>query len=337
MRKFILLLIIFFLVSTLFVSSVLAEEKMYYFISHQAPTEPFWSAVEKGWSDAIALLPGVKGEFAAPQWGHANVPEMLGVIESALASNPDGLAVVMSNPQMLDDPVRTAINNGISIVAVNTIDPRPEGERIPYKTYIGENSYEMGKLAANTVIEKFKEIYGRAPKGAIFLNHAPGVVCMELRGNGVKDACKEHGVEKIEVVEVQYDPGKVIETVRAYTTKYKDTEIVITGASMVSHFSAVSLKENNKLGNINQPAKEGNVFVGGIDVNPDLLKDIMNGDVVCTVDQQPYTQGFMAAIALYLDDTLKIAPVGNINTGPNLILEHNAADILEQAEKGYRG
>jgi len=46
-----------------------------------------------------------------------------------VASNPDGLAVAVTEPGALAGAINKAIEQGIPVIAFNVSDPRPEGER----------------------------------------------------------------------------------------------------------------------------------------------------------------------------------------------------------------
>ena len=57
------------------------------------------------------------------------------LLEQAIATNPDGLAVPIVSSEAFDGPLRKAIEKGIPVVAFNIPDQRPKEERIPYLTY----------------------------------------------------------------------------------------------------------------------------------------------------------------------------------------------------------
>ena len=60
---------------------------------------------------------------------------------------------------------------------------------------------------------------------------------------------------------------------------------------------------------------------GGVDLSPDLLDDIEAGDVLFTIDQQQYLQGYISVVALYLNVTNQNTLGGGlpINTGPGFV------------------
>ncbi|GAG58189.1 unnamed protein product, partial [marine sediment metagenome] len=50
------------------------------------------------------------------------------MLNSAIATKPDGIAVTITDPAALDAPLRKAIAAGIPVIAINVPDPRPEAE-----------------------------------------------------------------------------------------------------------------------------------------------------------------------------------------------------------------
>lgn len=305
------------------------EKPTFHLLTHGIAGDVFWSTVAKGWRDACELY-GIDGKFV-PVRLEDNVAEMLGNMESVVAHGSDGIACPISDHKMLENPIATAIEKGIPVVAVNTRDFRPAGERIPYLVYVGEGSYETGKANAEAVLEKFQQLAGRAPKHAIYMVHAVGVQCLEERGVGMQEVFEQAGTRFTKVA-CKFNPTTTQEAIRAFIANNPDVETIHSGCSLVAHWSMEMLKQMGKLGNVNESFKEGNVYVGGIDMDELLLRDIRNGDVMITVDQQPYMQGYYAAVLLYLYDKYGMLPANDILTGPYLVDQSNAQQRIEQLQ-----
>ena len=80
------------------------------------------------------------------------------------------------------------------------------------------------------------------------------------------------------------------------------------------------------------------VTIGAVDLSSDILDDIAAGDVLFTIDQQQYLQGYVSVLALYLNVTNKNTLGGGlpINTGPGFVDKSNAAAVKELVAKGTR-
>ncbi len=60
-----------------------------------------------------------------------------------------------------------------------------------------------------------------------------------------------------------------------------------------------------------------------------------SGYIQAHVDQQPYMQGFMPVMEVYLAKTVGLTPA-DINTGLGLALPEQADEIAKMAAKGLR-
>lgn len=334
--RIILLTILTIIVFSLISFSSLAEEPEYtfYYVTHCLPSDPFWAAQYKGMMDACKRY-NIKGVYVGSKVS-GDVGELLGNLELAIASKPDGIATCITDALPLDEPLREAIKNGIPIVASNVRDFRPSEERIPYLIYVGEDSFQSGATAANVLVKKFQEIYGRPPKASMFAIHEPGNVVQEMRAQGAMDVLGKAGVKFVEKVDVTYDPGKVQESIRAYLETHPDCESIHTGNISVAHWAIQVLEEMGKLGNVDKPAKEGNVFVAGIDTSPEGSQDIIDGNLVCTIDQQPYLQGYMVMELLYFWNKYRLLPANDISTGPFVVDRSNVTELLDLVKAGIR-
>ena len=73
----------------------------------------------------------------------------------------------------------------------------------------------------------------------------------------------------------------------------------------------------------------------GFDLSPDTLRLIKQGYIRCTVDQQPYIQGFYPVIQLTLSLRYGIVP-SDIDTGAAIIDRSNVDQVIELTKKKYR-
>ena len=79
----------------------------------------------------------------------------------------------------------------------------------------------------------------------------------------------------------------------------------------------------------------GKIIVGGFDVESDVLQEMKSGYIQAHADQQPYMQGFMPVMEVYLAKTVGLAP-SDIDTGNGIVLADQADAITAQAAKGLR-
>ena len=79
----------------------------------------------------------------------------------------------------------------------------------------------------------------------------------------------------------------------------------------------------------------GKIIVGGFDVESDVLQEMKSGYIQAHADQQPYMQGFMPVMEVYLAKTVGLAP-SDIDTGNGLVVPSQAGSIAAMAAKGLR-
>ena len=79
----------------------------------------------------------------------------------------------------------------------------------------------------------------------------------------------------------------------------------------------------------------GKVLLGGFDLVPEVLEQMKKGYVQVQVDQQPYMQGFMPVMEVYLAKTVGLAP-SDIDTGQGIVTPDMVDSIMALASKGLR-
>jgi simple sugar transport system substrate-binding protein len=79
----------------------------------------------------------------------------------------------------------------------------------------------------------------------------------------------------------------------------------------------------------------GKVLLGGFDLVPEVLEQMKTGYVQVQVDQQPYMQGFMPVMQVYLSKTIGLAP-SDIDTGQGIVTPGMVDAIMEKSAMGLR-
>ena len=292
-----------------------------YYISHGGPGDPWWGPVIKGAKLAGDLL-GVKVIYEGPE--KFSVQWLVNALEAAAAKNPDGIIITITDYKALDQPLRRVIEKGIPVIAVNVPDPRPEGERIPYMSYIGQDEYQAGYQLAKYVIKWFKENKGRPPKAAVIGIHEPGHLGLEARAKGIQDAFKEEGLTPPEKIDITTETTTAYSRFESYLVKHPDVEVIFTLGPLGAH-PAMKLIRDKGL--------QGKVYVATVDLDDQILKGIQDGIVIAAVSQQPFAQGFLPVVYMYLYLEYGILPPKHVPTGPTII-DKNTIDIIKkQIEK----
>lgn len=285
-------------------------EYTFYFVSHGVVGDVWWTPVIQGAQDAAKLLGVTVHYVGLERW---DLMLLKSNLEAAILAKPDGIILTITSYKVLDEPARKAIAQGIPIIAVNVPDPRPLGERIPYLAYIGQDEFQAGKAMAERVVREF------VPKAAVVMITEPGHVGLEARTAGIKSVLEPLGV-KVDVLDVTVDPAQHEPILESYLIGHPEVDMVFA-LGPTDAWAAISL--------VKRLGKVGQIKLATIDVDARIAQAIKDGVMICAVAQQPYMQGFLPVVWLYLHKKVGFIPP-DVPTGPAVIDKTNVDTVLHQ-------
>jgi simple sugar transport system substrate-binding protein len=253
---------------------------------------------------------------------------MVTQLEQAIAAHPDGIAI-MGHPG--DDAYRRfvedAFEKGIIVTSQNTTLPELEakyaGEGFGY---VGQELYPSGQMLGKGILDRADVEPG--DKALVWgLKSRP---TRGLRTKGVIDALEEGGLEVdyIEISpEVDADAANGIPVIVGYLQANPDCKIVVTDhgnltSAQQSYFEAAGYGPDD-------------IFGAGFDLSPATSRSIKSGYTDLVLDQQPFLQGFLPVMQIYLTKKFGFSGL-HIDTGGGLIHADNIDFIAPLAEKGIR-
>lgn len=280
--------------------------------------DAFWCVVEQGNWDAARDL-GVDLTIISPP--KFDPEQTAQDIDKALAGNPDGLGVTVTDGVLYEEPMLRAIESGVPVIAYNSADWRPREERIPYLTYIGQDEYEGGLVAGRRLVAEYGGTKG------VCVNQAVGHVGLDARCAGFKDALDEAGIES-EVLAIGNDPAEAATTLDDYSTANPDVDLWLTlGPNGANPFYA--FMDNAGL-------QAGDIYHATFDLSPEIAAKIKDGTTLLATDQQPYVQGYTVVQWLTWIKRYGILPPTEITaTGPG-ITDLSNIEVVEQHAGVYR-
>lgn len=278
-------------------------------ITHAAAGDTFWDIVRKGAEEASAKDNVELQYLSDPEGGR-----QAQLVEQAVDQGVDGIAVTLAKPDALASALKKATDAGIPVVSLNAGEDR--FKELGAFTHFGSNE----KLAGEAVGERLADDGYKHPVCVI---QEQGHVGLENRCAGVK--AKVPGTEILYVQGT--DMTQVQSTVTAKLQASKDVDVVI---GLGAPFTLTILKSVDGAGS--------DAKVASFDMNPELAQQIVDGNVIFTVDQQPWLQGYGAVDALWQNKRggFKIGGGQPVLTGPTIIDQDNAKDVLEFAKEGIR-
>lgn len=291
----------------------------FYAVTHDILGDVFWEVFRKGLMDAAERY-DVDVEHLRP--GKFSPEIQAGLIEGAMHANPDGIISTIPDVARVEPALRAAIASGIPVIAINTKDPRPASERIPYLFYIGGDDTNAGRLAGEHIIAKAQ------PKAGMCVDHyLYEHICHSDRYTGFKQAFDAAGlpVERLRVA--GGDAAACAKAVADYLSGHPQIDTVLTlgppGAQAV-------LDAHKLLG----PGRRWSHIT--FDVAQLQLDGIRSGEILATIDSQQYLQGYLSVQAMWMHVTQGFTLAGDILTGPAIVDAENIAAAEAGVQTGIR-
>jgi simple sugar transport system substrate-binding protein len=282
-------------------------------VTHGQASDPFWSVVQNGVDQAKKDL-GVNVTYRSPQ--KFDVVSMRQLIDSAIASKPDGLAVSIPDATALGPSVQKAVKAGIPVVTLNS--GSDVSAKLGALAHVGQPEREAGVAAG-------KRLKAAGVTNALCINQEVGNAGLDLRCEGFKEGL---GGGKSEVVGVDLtDPTSAKSRVENVLKKRPQVNGILTLGPTGADPTIAALKDLNKFGKIK---------IATFDLSPSVLNAVKNGDLLFAVDQQQFLQGYLPVIFLANYAKYGLIPGGNVPSGPNLITKEKAGQVVELSAKGIR-
>ena len=253
------------------------------FVCH-VTTNPFFTPTQYGAEDACKLL-GIQYQWT----GSVNsvVAEMVDATNTAVSGKADGLAVAVVDKDAFRAPVDKALDAGIPVVSFNADGARedPGTNRL---AYIGQGLYESGYELGRRALTQLD-----SGDVAGFIA-TPGQLNIQPRIDGAQQAFKDSGKP------VTFTP---VATNADITQGLSIIDAYVQGHPNLAGLLAVDAGSTQSVGQTVAKYKlrdKGLKVAGGFDLVPETLASIKTGDLDYTIHQQPYLQGFLPVLALYL-------------------------------------
>ncbi|HWK28314.1 MAG TPA: sugar ABC transporter substrate-binding protein [Solirubrobacter sp.] len=289
-----------------------------YAVIHGNANDLYWAQFRKGVEDASKQV-GVTTKLLATE--QFSVQKYVDLLNSAIAAKPDGLIASIPDVKAADEPLRRAVAGGIPLVTVDSGDPRPRDQRIPYLQLIGNDNGLAGRAAAERILAE------RKPKRAACPIHEAGNTGLEARCQGFIEVMKAAGVpvDKFEISAT--NPTEATETVRSYFKSHPDTDAIMTMGPPPGQEVITALDEQKLTGKV--------MHVGNV-LTPELLQAVIDGKLLALIDFQPYLQGYLAVVntALYVRHGL--IPNNDTYVSGGVVDKSNAAQAKAGVEAGIR-
>ena len=285
-------------------------------------SDPFFGATKAG-SDAAAKDLGLNYQYVAGKDFTDIVNVYKKLTQAAIGRKPAAIVIGNYFPDALSPLIKQAVADGIPVVVTNS--GRTTWESLGAIGFVGEDPEAMGAEAG-------KQSVAAGAKVGLCVNTVQGNPTLDARCAGYLGALKEAG-----------GTGTVLQIASEDGQNNAKIQQVVAGALKANPQinDIFSLGAGPAVASIAAAKQVGRpqISIGTCDLSAAVLKSIKSGELLYSVDQQPFLQGYygLQIAAQYLKYGVK--PAGAVNTGPNVITKQNVQKVLDVASKypGIRG
>ncbi|HEY1834268.1 MAG TPA: sugar ABC transporter substrate-binding protein [Solirubrobacteraceae bacterium] len=261
-------------------AGVFGASKSYKFVFvNHVTTNPFFTPTQYGAADACKLL-GCSYQWTGSE--NSNVAQMVTALNTAVTSGADGIAVALIDLHAFNEPVEAALKAGIPVVAYNA-----DAAGNARLSYIGQDLFKAGEQMGERIVTAVG-----SGDVALFIA-TPGSANLQPRIEGAEKALKSSGKS---ITSHAVATGAAVAQEQPAIEAYYQSHNSTKGMYAVDGGSTESLaKVMQKLGLASKGVK-----AGGFDLTEQTQKLLQEGNIEFTIDQQPYLQGFLPILQLYM-------------------------------------
>ena len=292
----------------------------FWFVNH-VTTNLFFVPTQFGFADAAALL-----GLPKPKWtGSTDSAEtdMVSAINNAITAKANGIAtcVINSAPTAttFQAPVASAMNAGIPVVSYNADGPIVNGVATPGTNrlcYVGQALYLSGQQMG----ERIKSL--AKPGEIVIFIATPGTANIQPRYDGAASVLTPAGYSV-----------KMVATGATTADESPAEKAFLLGNKNITGAFAVDAGSTEELGpNLASLGLAGKIPAGGFDLTPGTLSAIQAGQLDFTINQDPYLQGFLPVLYLYLFNlTGGLVLPADTDTGLTFVTKSNVGPYLSSS------
>jgi simple sugar transport system substrate-binding protein len=291
--------------TSLLVLAGAAHAERYVMITHTQGTDPFWPVVEKGGRDAAQAV-GAEFEYNFAPSG--DMADMARLIETAAATQPDGIIVSLPDAAALGDAIRAATESGIPVITINS--GLEHSEEVGALMHVGQPE----RLAGEAAGERAK---AEGAEKSLCLNQEAYNAALVERCEGYFEATGQ----ELNMIDVSNDVAQIKTRTAAALQADQEIDSLLAVGPHVCEAAAEAVAEVG-----------GEIHLACFDLTPGVINLIKEGKVAYTIDQQQRLQGYLPVIFLHLyNANAGLLPGTDVPSGPGFVDASNAEAVAEQA------
>lgn len=293
---------------------------------HSSASNPFWQAVKKGFDDACAKIQANCQMIFTQTEG--SVEQEVANQQAALARKPDALITTLVDNNAFIGNLKEAKAKGVIVIASN-VDATEGPELELRQAFVGQNFVPAGTTLGRRMAALFPK---EGPIRVLVGINAPGQNWSEQRAKGIMNGLEEFKKANpgrqitIDKLDVSAEGAVVSDRVGAYISAHPDTTAYIETGLWHSNVARM-LKDRN--------IPPGKILLGGFDLAAQVIEQMKAGYIQVEIDQQPYEQGFLPVMQVYLEKKVGLMP-SDIDSGEAVFTPEQADQLMALAKQGLR-
>lgn len=244
------------------------------FIIYTEAGNIFWNPLLHGIQNAAHMFDA----DVNVQYANNDPVEQNNLMESAIANKVQGLVVMLFTKGAFTKNVQRARDAGIAVIAANIDDTSTARQ-----AYVGADSEQAGYVIAEHMIEPCH--LGKGDKVFDPVEY-PDATYAHDRFAGVEKALAKVGATGA-TLGVGSGFADALPKMTQYLLGHKDTKCVISLGGTPTGVAAQAIEEAGL-----------SIPNGGFDLNKLVIRNLEDGKLVATMDQQPYMQGFLPVMEI---------------------------------------
>jgi len=274
----------------------------------------FFKPVKRGMSDAAGIM-GVKCDFIGTEG--VDVTAQAQMIRQAVTDGYDGIALNIIDPIAFDDAIQEAKDKGVPVVGFNVDDHATPNGRL---SSVNQQLYHAGERLAEYVIPFIPE-----NSHVLLTMHDEGVSALEDRLKGIQNVLKTKKIHWEVIISGNESPNGAV-VIAEYLKTHPQIRIILGTGQSDTEAAGIAIEQHIA-------GKE--YWSAGFDLSAKTLQLIKDGYIRCTVDQQPYIQGFYPVIQLTHFLRYGLMP-SDIDAGAAIITKDRVDQVTALTKNGYR-
>lgn len=274
----------------------------------------FFEPLRTGMNDAAHRM-GVRADFMGTRG--VDIPAQIEMVRQAVKDGYDGIALNIIDPVAFDVVIHETLDKGVPVVAFNIDDNATPSARL---SGVSQRFVEAGKKLASHLLSSIPE-----NAHVLMTLHDLGISALDDRQRGMQEILRSKNVRWTVLVSGN-DSVQGAERIAAALKENPDIRIVLGSGQSDTEAAGRAIR---------QLFADKDYWAAGFDLSPTTLELIRQGHIRCTVDQQPYIQGFYPVVQLTLLLRYGITP-SDMDAGAAIIDASNVEHVMELTKQHIR-